>query len=272
MRPLIRILLKHGVSHAEFCELAKLLYVDVADTEFLLEGRKQSTSRVSVLTGLNRKEVTRVKKILETNIYHEPVSQNRASRVISGWLQDERFQTSEGKTADLPIEGDEGSFSQLIKIYSGDMPVRSVLDELLRVGSVEKMANGTIHLCSKAYVPQHSTEEKLRLMGIGTADLLTTLDHNLESTLKDSRLQLTMSYENLPKEIIPQFKKLSEKESYSLLTMLDKWLAEYDRDITPNVEGTGHYRAGIGIYYFEEDLSGKIFETPLELDTLPDKE
>ncbi len=271
MRPLIRILLKHGVSHAEFCELAKLLYVDVADAEFLLEGRKQSTSRVSVLTGLNRKEVTRVKKVLESNIYHEPVSQNRASRVISGWLQDERFQTSEGKSADLLIEGDEGSFSQLIKIYSGDMPLRSVLDELLRVGAVEKLANGTIHLCSRAYVPQHSTEEKLRLMGIGTADLLNTLDHNLESTLKESRLQLTVSYENLPKEIIPQFKKLSEKESYTLLAMLDKWLAEYDRETNPEVEGTGHYRAGIGIYYFEEDLSEKIIVDLPVLDA-PDDE
>ena len=80
----------------------------------------------------------------------------------------------------------------------------------------------------------------------------------LESTLKESRLQLTVSYENLPKEIIPQFKKLSEKESYTLLAMLDKWLAEYDRETNPDVEGTGHYRAGIGIYYFEEDLSEKI--------------
>ncbi|MFQ5937243.1 MAG: DUF6502 family protein [Acidiferrobacterales bacterium] len=35
---------------------------------------------------------------------------------------------------------------------------------------------------------------------------------------------------------------------------MDRWMAEHDRDTRPNVKGTGRKRAGIGIYYFEEDF------------------
>ena len=63
LRPLVRLLLRHGISHTEFSELAKQVYVDVADREFPLPGRKQSVSRISVLTGLTRKEVSRLQKL-----------------------------------------------------------------------------------------------------------------------------------------------------------------------------------------------------------------
>ena len=63
LRPLARILLRNGVSFSTFSDLAKWTYVDVAAREFGIEGRKQSTSRVSVITGLSRREVMRVRNL-----------------------------------------------------------------------------------------------------------------------------------------------------------------------------------------------------------------
>jgi Family of unknown function (DUF6502) len=60
LRPLVRLLLHHGVPYETFADLARWVYVDGAYKEFALANRKQSTSRVSVITGLNRKEVARL--------------------------------------------------------------------------------------------------------------------------------------------------------------------------------------------------------------------
>ena len=65
LRPLVRILLRGGISYKTFADLVKWVYVDVAMKEFGIAGRKQSISRVSVITGLSRKEVLRVRRLSE---------------------------------------------------------------------------------------------------------------------------------------------------------------------------------------------------------------
>jgi hypothetical protein len=59
-------------------------------------------------------------------------------------------------------------------------------------------------------------------------------------------------YDNLPAEVLPEFRVLSAESSQKLLEKLDAWLAERDRDNNPAIEGTGRHVAGVGIYYFEE--------------------
>jgi hypothetical protein len=65
-------------------------------------------------------------------------------------------------------------------------------------------------------------------------------------------------YKNLPKEALLPFHKLSAKEGLKYLTEMDKYLVEYDRDHNPKINGNGRYRAGVGLYYFEEDLSEEV--------------
>ena len=55
LKPLIRILLRNGISYGTFADIAKRQFIDVARNEFSIEGRKQSVSRMSVITGLTRK-------------------------------------------------------------------------------------------------------------------------------------------------------------------------------------------------------------------------
>jgi len=257
LRPLVRVLLKQGISHAEFTELSKKAFVDVAEKDFVIKGKKQTVSRVAILTGLNRKEVQRLKNLPE--IVEQTNSHNRAVRVTSGWVRDKEFLTAKGYPMQLPIEGELNSFSSLVKKYSGDMPVRAMLDELERVGSVERRGD-KLKLCSRGYIPQGSEEEKIRLMGQSVYDLLNTLDYNIEHSLKESKLQLAVAYDNLPKSVLGEFKEFSKKEVQALLVHLDKWLAQRDRDTSGDGDQNDsdpRVRAGIGVYYFEEDFSAK---------------
>lgn len=254
LRPLVRLLLRHGVSHRTFSELAKWVYVDVASSEFGLETRKQSTSRVAVVTGLTRKDVARLRAQAQPDERLQSERYNRAARIIGAWLRDPQFRTTGGTPQTLPLHGETASFTELVHRHSGDMPVRALLDELLRVGAVELDEAGRVRLLSHGYVPHGDSAQKLAILGTDVALLLQTIDHNLTGTARSPRFQRKVAYDNLPDEALPAFRVLVTEEGQALLEKLNVWLAEHDRDTNPGVDGNGRHRAGIGIYYFEESL------------------
>jgi len=252
LRPLIRILLRNGVSYGTFADLTRWMYVDVAMKEFSIEGRKQSTSRVSVLTGLSRKEVKRMQEISRPEDTERDEKYNRAARVISAWRREREFLDAQGKPSTLSISGPWSTFSEIVRRFSGDVPVRAILDELLRIGAVRQLDNGKIELRKKAYVPETSEADKLHILGTDVGHLISTIDYNLQPKVTTARFQRKVSYDNLPDEVLPAFRKLSAKQAQKLLEKMDEWLAGNDRDVTPSIEGTGRNLAGLGIYYFEE--------------------
>lgn len=251
-RPLVRVLLRNGVSYRTFADFAKWVYVDVATKEFGIEGRKQSTSRVSVITGLSRKEVKRVRELPRPDDTASVERYNRAARVIAAWRRESNFQDAEGNAAPLLLEGTGATFSELVKRFSGDVPVRAILDELIRIGAVERLEDGRVGLLVRAYVPESSEADKLHILGTDVGYLISTIDHNLQADPMGPLFQRKVAYDNLPDEALPEFRELSAKRAQALLEILDRWLAQRDRDVTPTVRGTGRNRAGLGIYYFEE--------------------
>ncbi len=255
LRPLARILLRNGVSCATFSELAKWVYVDVATKEFGIEGRKQSTSRVSVITGLSRREVMRVRKLPRPDITASTERHNRAARVIAAWRRDSDFLDEKGKPAALPMEGRGATFSELVKRFSGNVPPRAVLDELINVGAVERTEDGRVCLLTRAYIPKNLDAHKLNILGTDVQHLISTISHNLAPSPTAPLFQRKVAYDNLPDEVLPQFHRLFARRAQSLLESADRWLAQRDRDVNPTVKGAGRNRAGFGIFFFEESNS-----------------
>jgi hypothetical protein len=255
LRPLIRILLRNGVSYGTFSNLAKWIYIDVASTEFGITGRKQTTSRVSVITGLTRKEVARVRKLPRPDDRASAERYNRAARVIAAWRRESDYRDAGGKPAALPVAGSGATFSALVKRFSGDMPARATLDELIRVGAVKRLKDGRVRLITRSYIPRSSDADKLHILGTDVQHLISTIDHNLEPDSIGPLFQRKVAYDNLPDDVLPKFRMLSTKKAQALLENLDRWLAQRDRDVTPTVKGTGRNKAGLGIYYFEEPYS-----------------
>ena len=253
LSPLVRILLRYGVSYGAFAELVKRVYVEVADREFTVEGRKQSVSRIAVLTGLNRKEVARVRNLPPIEETGVDERYNRAARVIAGWLRDECFQDTKGDPDTLPFKG-SNSFSELVRKYSGDMPARAVADELQRVSAIEITPHGEYRLTARGYVPSGGESEKLQVLGTDTRDLIDTIDHNLTHPPEAARFQRKVCYDNVPFEAIEGFRKLSKKLSQGVLEQLNDWLAEYDRESNSDAKGVGRARLGLGIHVIEEIL------------------
>jgi Family of unknown function (DUF6502) len=254
LRPLVRILLRNGVPFGTFAEAARWVYVDLALKEFSIEGRKATDSRAAIVTGLTRKEIHRLRNLEIARQQDSVAKYNRAARVISGWVRDRRFADVKGRPLDLPLEQGEVTFADLVKQLSGDVPPRAVLDELLRVGAVALTEDGKVQLLARAYVPHQGELEKLSILGTDVADLITTIDTNLQGAEGAPRFQRKVAYDNVPVEAVGRFREISAAGGQRLLECLDRYLSEHDRDLNAGVEGTGRRRVGLGIYYFEEDL------------------
>lgn len=254
LRPLVRLLLRYQVPFAAFEELAKHVYVQAAMEDFALPGRKPTLSRASILTGLTRKDVQRLVAEPEPARAAAEEGYNRAVRVLTGWARDADFHAADGSPAVLDPQDGPASFTELVRRYSGDMPARAVLDELLRVGAVRQRDDQRLELVTRAYVPQGGEVEKLGILGTDVADLIATIDHNLQHGAADPRYQRKVMYRSVPAGLAPSFRALSARQAQQLLERLDAWLAERaaDPDDRP---GTERVRLGLGIYYFEAPVA-----------------
>lgn len=151
LRPLIRLCLQAGISYKTFAEVVKWLFIDTAAQEFRIKGRKQTDSRISVITGLSRKEVKRARKITNLAEITSEEKYNRAIRVIDGWISENECKTATNGNKGIPIHGDGFTFNELVQRYSGDVPTRAVLDELLRIGMVKKVSGNRIKLVESGH-------------------------------------------------------------------------------------------------------------------------
>jgi hypothetical protein len=259
LRPVARLLLRHGISFSGFEALAKQAYVQAAQQDFALPGKKPSVSRASILTGLTRKDVQRLLSEAPPAAEESAGRLNRAVRVMGGWSRDADFLGPDGQPRPLQVDGPESAagepgFAALVRRHGADVPARAVLDELLRVGAVQRRPDGHVEPAARGYVPQQSAVDKLHMLGTDVADLVETIDHNLQHGSIDPRFQRKVMYRHLDPAQLPAFRALSTAQAQALLEALDHWLAEHATAAPP--AGAPAARAGLGIYYFE-DISSR---------------
>ena len=255
LRPLIRLVLKRGMAFGQFAELLKRAYVEAAEEDFAVPGRKLTISRVAVLTGLTRKEASRL-------MQEEPAvsesqarrSVNRAARVVSAWAVDPTFQDAQGAPVELPFDGAEGpTFARLVALHGADVPPRAVLDELMRVGAVVRQEDGRIHLVERAYIPAADEAAKLDILGTDVADLIASIEHNLDADAGVRFFQRKVAYDNLPADYLPALRELLSQRGQALLETLNDDMARHDRDLGAVASDAPRRRAMVGIYYFEDE-------------------
>lgn len=244
--PLVRVMLRNGVACGSFEEIVRKAYVDEA---FILAGKegKATISAVSAKTGLSRKEVKRLTEKEQDSGNDNAQRYNRAIRVISGWMNDERFSSVDGVPRVLEMEGNETAFSALVKDYSGDIPTRAMFDLLEKSGCVEKH-NGKVHLVSHAYVPGNDPVDIINILGTDSNELMETVIYNMSCKAKERKYQRKVSTDKLASAHINEFQKYASRRSQSLLEDLDSWLSEHET----SDENDSQF-VSLGIYYYQND-------------------
>ncbi len=251
LRPLIRVLIRNEFTHADLTELVRRTYVEVAYDAHSIPGQEITFSRVAVLTGLSRKEVVRLKGILDSEEVLVKQTPNRAQRVVHGWLSDKEFLDKKKQPKELPIKGAKASFQSLVQRYSGDITYGAVLDELNLIGVTELTESDTVKLVNKAYIPYKDELEKVRVMSVCVADLFETAVYNIEREDGERHFQRQMVYSGIEESLAAKFKELSSEKAGELFEVLSKFLTNGRAKSSPKKRAEGT-RIGMGMYFFED--------------------
>jgi len=181
-----------------------------------------------------------------------PERYNRAARVLSGWTEDPQFQNADGSAKVLNVDGNDG-FMELVRQYSGNQPYRAILDELVRVGSVERIDGDQVRLLKAYYEPVtgRQEEEKLNILGIASGDLLETIAYNIRRTDAPPFYQQEI-YERFPEEKLGELRELIRKHCDQFAIRTDRILYSNLSQQRPERKDSDR-RAGVGIYYFESN-------------------
>jgi hypothetical protein len=167
LRPLVRLFLRSGLTFPALCELLRELYVNVAEYDFALPGKEQTDSRVSLLTGIHRKEVRRLRGA-GAPISAAPASLSRTSRIIARWLAAPEFTDARQRPLPLPRAADRDggpSFESLVASVTRDLRPRAVLDEWLDSKLATIDADGRVVLAEAAFVPRGGSDQQLYYLG-----------------------------------------------------------------------------------------------------------
>lgn len=254
LQPLVRFLIKHGISWSEFAEAGKDAYVAVARADYGIQGRPTNNSRVAMLTGLSRREVASVRDRLLDDAGTSPsLRGNRISEILSGWHTDPEFAGSDGRPADLPTSGDSGSFERLLRRYGGDLPQGAVRKELEQRELVETLPDGRIRVLRRDFVYSRLDAEIVRRMSIALHDHAATLEHNLdENRSAPARFEGMADSARIPEKKAAEFREFVEQRGLALLEAIDAWLSEAALEDTKD-DGTRTVRLGAGVYLIHED-------------------
>jgi Family of unknown function (DUF6502) len=256
--PVVRLALKRGLAFGRFSEIVKRAYVAAARRDFAVPDRKLSVSRVAVLTGMTRKEASRLMQDDPDQDIGDRLRKqvNRAARVVTAWVEDETYHDGRGAPASLPFESEERpSFCDLVADHGADVGPRAVLDELMRVGAVGERADGRIHLVERVYIPSTDEDAKLDILGTDVADLVSAIDHNLDPGDAAPFFQRKVAYDNLPSDYLPRLRAHLAERGQAFLEELNADMATHDRDTRTGPDDSDdetRSRAMIGIYYYEE--------------------
>lgn len=254
LRPLVRVLLKYQISYGEIASVMRRTYVEVADADFTIPQKKSTYSKVAVMTGIDRKMVQEILNQKKDNPDIPKAPINKGLSVVKTWLTTPKYLDKNKKAKDLPLRGPL-SFESLVKKACADFSPRSLLDELIRVGVVEKVNRDTVRLIKDDYVPSKDEQLLVDILLTSVKDLLVTGEHNLTSPEDLAWFQREVQYSRLPESVVNEFKKYSNKKSQLLISDLNRWLNR-KKATAKQTTAEETRRVGLGVYYIETDNDG----------------
>jgi hypothetical protein len=257
LKPLVRLLILTGVTFPVLSELLRGLYVSEA-----VDGSEDSRSpltdsRVSLVTGLTRREVRRLRQ-MDPNADPIPAVITRSSEVIARWLGSEIFALANGSPAPLRRLRNHGepSFESLVESVTRDVRPRTLLDDFLKQNIVRMDAQNRIHLNVVAFVPEQGKEEQLFFFGRNLHDHIAAACANITADGPPPFTERTLHYDRLRPATAERLEKTAREMALKMLTDLNRialrWTEQDDR--LPDTDEVTK-RVNLGVFVYSETES-----------------
>jgi len=250
LRPLVRLLVARQVPFPFLANLLKGLYVEVAERDFGLAGKRLTDSRISLLTGVYRRDVKRVRAELREGTAIPPAV-SLGAEVVARWNGLPEFMDAEGRPNPLPVHSDdEPSFETLVASVSTDIRARSVLDEWLRLGVVRFDDSGRVVLDAGVFVPRKGLEEKLYYFGRNLRDHIAAAAHNVQGE-EPPFVERSVYYGRLSAASVAEIGKLAAEQGMAALKAVNRLAMELQERDAQN--GAEKRRMTFGVYYLQTE-------------------
>lgn len=264
MRPIVRLMLRKGITYTYFTDLLKGMFVEVAHKEFKLEGKAPTDSRISLITGVHRKDVRRLRSAAPDADDHLPAAISLGAHLVSTWLNSPPFCKPAGTPLPLPrlaSAGGDFSFDGLVAIVSKDIRARAVLDEWLRLGIARVDEDDFVHLETKAFIPQKGFDEKVAYFSHNIHDHTAAAVHNLTGD-GPAFFERSVHYDALTMQCIDQLRSAVGTDGMQLLIALNG-LAANSEASDVKADNQPRQRMTIGLYmYAEPSASDELNQRP----------
>ena len=256
LEPVVLLLLKCGITARDFSELVKEKFVTLATETYGIRGRPTNISRVAILSGLDRREVTRLRRKASEPRTAPQGFMSKPSQLLDAWHHDPRYLDSSGKPRDLEAEGVEGSFAELVRRYAPRIPVVAMIKELRAAGSIADAGGNRLRALKRSYIPRELNENLVRLWGSVLQDHGTTFEHNISRGETDPpRFERRAISLRVDAKALPQFREMLEREGQAFLERVDDWITAHEVGSSADGEGTG-IRLGVGVYHIQDRVVG----------------
>lgn len=240
-RPLARFCIRHAMQFQVAEEALRRAFVAVAKEEVAQSGSVPNVSRISVTTGINRRDVGRLMGHLESDPEQIEAETGIIVRVIGTWRGAARYLTESRKPRTLSVDGKQSEFFDLVRSVSKDANPYAVLAELWRLNLIDRTERG-VRLRSQAYVPAGDVRRGLGLLSTDLDDLISAVDENVFRPRPVPNLHIRTEYDNVPAVVGDKLRELLLQRGTEFHAALRDLLAPYDRDIaatasTPETTG-----------------------------------
>jgi len=261
LQPLVRLMLARGITYPYLAELLKGLFVEVADKDFRLNDKPATDSRISLLSGVHRKDVSRLRAALKTDGDISPSVVSFGSQLVSRWLGSAQYLDENGKSkslARLASEGGECSFEALVASVSKDIRSRVVLDEWLRLGVVHLDDKNRVCLNADAFVPTKGFEEKNFFFGHNLHDHASAAAHNLLGEAQAGTekfvpfLERSVYCDKLSPDSVSRLARQCEDLGMQALLAVNKAALEAETKDQTESPDQPRQRMTFGVYFYAE--------------------
>ncbi len=255
LAPMARLAVSYGLPFSAVEEALKETFIEAARGSLLAQGLPPNrlVSRISTITGINRREVTRLTSMAPEAARRAAPSV--ASEVFTRWVTDPSLKSPDGGHLPLKRQGSAPSFESLARSVTQDVHPRSLLDELCRLGlaSLDEHTD-EVSLLSDTYVPGGDRAHMLDFLGANVGDHLSGAVHNVIGKTPRQHFDQAVFADELAEESLAVVRQFVAEQWKQLLAQAVPLLeARIEADKAANKPQTKRIR--IGLYSYDEDTA-----------------
>ncbi len=251
LRPLVRLLIRGGVTFPMLSDLLRTLYVEVAHRD-LLEPAARTDSRISLLTGVHRKEIRRLRLLPTTDMPAPPAVLGR-QRIVARWLGTPEYGNADGRPAPLPrVAADGPSFEALVRSVTTDVRPRAVLEDWLDQGLVRLDEQDRVCLEVDVFLPREDSDAQLFFFARNLHDHIAAAGANLLAVGPAPFLDRSVHYNRLSASSAASLVEAGREAAQALLLDINRHALAEVASVLP-VDAGPTRRVNLGVYLYVED-------------------